>query len=227
MFRSNIPNLKIITKKDDIIVISEKELECLSNAANNGGRVKSDSIVNHHVHLDFEHTQLNNVLKPVKEEYSLSDSMIGLLTAVEMEDAVMINDRVNNINYTLIITAGISNPSAPILENTYVNDCIEKEKPGTINIILIIDGKLTEHALVNLFITITEAKTLLFQELNIRMKNGRPATGTSTDTIVVGFTGNGEIIEWSGYATEFGQSIGRNVYVSINKALKEKVNEKK
>lgn len=228
-FRSEIPNLNIFIEEKNIVIISEKNLECLSNAAINGGRVKSNSIVNHHVSLKFNHTNLKDVLNPVKERFNLSKTMIGLLTAVEMVDAILINEKVDNIDFIIILTAGLTNTSGPKID---ISDVLEESdtssyEPGTINIILLINCKLTEHAIVNLFITITEAKTLLLNKLNVRTKDGSLATGTSTDTIVVGFTDVGKLVEWSGYATKFGQSIGQNVFKALSKALKGKVNNKK
>ncbi|MFW9971428.1 MAG: adenosylcobinamide amidohydrolase [Candidatus Odinarchaeota archaeon] len=221
-FNSNVPNLKIFIDENDIVIISKDSLECLSNAVINGGRVKSNAIINHHVSLDFDHTNLEEVLEPIKNKFKLSDSTIGLFTAVEMKKAVLVNEKVDDVDYTLILTAGLTNTSAPIIKDL---DLIRKnkkftKKPGTINIIILINGILTEHATVNLFITITEAKTLLLNLLEIRTNDGRLATGTSTDTIVICFTSKGQLIEWSGYATKFGQSIGYTVFKSLKKALK-------
>ena len=221
-FNCNIPNLKIFIDEKDIVILSKDSLECLSNAAINGGRVKSNAIINHHVSLDFKHANLKEVLKSIKNKFKLSDSTIGLFTAVEMKEAVLINEKVDDVDYTLILTAGLTNASAPIIKDS---DLIIKNKnftnrPGTINIILLINGRLTEHAAVNLFITITEAKTLLLNLLEIRTNDGRLATGTSTDTIVICFTDKEQLIEWSGYATKFGQSIGYTIFNSLKKALK-------
>ncbi len=218
----SIPNLEIITDDENIIIISKNGLECLSNAAINGGRVKSNSIVNHHVPLDFNHTNLEKVLEPIKSRYLLSDSTIGLLTAVEMKKAIFLDKKVDEINCIFIVTAGLTNTCAPDIENIKrsVNSVY---KPGTINTIILLDCELTEHAIVNLFITLTEAKTLLFNMLNIRTKDGRLATGTSTDTIVISFTGKGRLIEWAGYATEFGQSIGYSFIKALKRALQKEL----
>ncbi len=226
--KTNVPDIEININKEDIVIISKNKLECLSNAAINGGRKQSDSIVNHHVPLDFDHVNLNEVLKPVKNKYKLSNSMIGLLTAVEMDDAVIFNERIDDIDYTIILTAGLTNKCAPLIEvpNIIENNFNETIKPGTINIILLINGKITEHAMVNLFIVITEAKTYLLNKLGVRMNDGRLATGTSTDTIVIGSTGKRQLIEWSGHATRFGQSIGQTVFKTLNIALKKEVSDK-
>ncbi len=226
-YKSNIPNIDIYIENDDIIIISKKKFQCLSNAAINGGHIMSDSIVNHHVSLDFDHRNLEDVLKPIKNKYFLSDSMIGLLTAVEMDEAILKNGNVDDIDYTFIVTAGLTNVSSPKIDNSSIlkNDEMFKYKSGTINIILLVNCKMTEHAIVNLFIIITEGKVLILNMLNVRINEGQLATGTSTDTIVVGFTGEGQLVEWSGYATNFGQSIGQTLFKMLNKALKDKVND--
>ena len=46
--------------------------------------------------------------------------MIGLLTAVEMEDAVIFNERIDDIDYTIILTAGLTNTSAPNIEEVKI-----------------------------------------------------------------------------------------------------------
>lgn len=220
-FKNNVPNLEIFINNNDIVIKSNNELECLSNAAINGGRLKTKSIVNHYVPLEFEHTLLEDVLNPVKQKYNLSDSVIGLLTAVKMNKAVIINEKIENIDYIVVITAGLSNLIAPDIEDFHFIKESEntRYKPGTINIILIFNCKLTEYAMVNLIITITEVKSLLLNKYNVRMKNGILATGTSTDTIAIGFTDKGQLIKWSGFATKFGQSVGKSVFKTLNMAL--------
>ena len=225
---NNVQGLKIHSDEKNIIVSSSNALECLSNAVLNGGRTRSNLIVNHNVTLDFDHSTIDQTFNKIKTKFNLNKSMIGLLTAVNMEDMVLINEKVDGINYTLILTAGILNPAGPCdeelvkykKENNSIND---SKNIGTINIILIIDGILTEHALVNLFITITEAKTLILRKYDVLTKNGNPATGTSTDTIMVAYTGVGKTIEWAGYATEFGQSIGKSIIKALEIYLENKI----
>jgi len=171
--------------------------------------------------LDFRHTSLENVLNPVKQKFNLFKSVIGLLTAVKMNNSVIMNEKIENIDYIVIITACLSNLIAPNIDHVYdikVSDNTKYE-PGTINAILIFNCKLTEYAITNLFITITKVKTLLLNKFNVRMKNGLLATGTSTDTIAIGFTNKGQLIKWSGFATKFGQSVGKSVYNTLNMAL--------
>ncbi|MBN1800362.1 MAG: adenosylcobinamide amidohydrolase [Candidatus Lokiarchaeota archaeon] len=208
--------------KKNIVFNSKREMQCISNAAVNGGRIKAHSIVNHHVKLDFNFTSLENIFEPIQKKYNLIEPTIGLLTAVKMEEAVLINEKIDNINFTVVLTAGLSNSIAPFdcegVNNDYKHE--KNYKPGTINIIILFDCKLTEYALVNLIITLTEAKTLLLSKYNIRTSNNNQATGTSTDTITIGYLGNIPLVKWTGYSTKFGQYVGKTVYSCLEKAIR-------
>lgn len=94
-------------------------------------------------------------------------------------------------------------------------------RPGTINIILLVDGNLTPAAMVNAVLTATEAKTRALFELGVRCPDGGPATGTTSDAIVIAATGRGQPHLFAGTATVVGQMIGRAVYAAIYQGVKE------
>ncbi|WNR43072.1 adenosylcobinamide amidohydrolase [Paenibacillus roseipurpureus] len=86
--------------------------------------------------------------------------------------------------------------------------------PGTINTIIVIEGHLTDAAMVNAVITATEAKAAALQDLNTTI-NGQIATGTSTDAVLIAATGKGKTHRYAGTATALGYGIGRTVYEAI------------
>ena len=144
-----------------------------------------------------------------------------------MKNDVIIQDTLGSIKFLLVVTAGTTNASSPIDPPTDLWKIPQEREEGkkfktngTINIILIVDGILPEHVLTNLFIVITEAKTLILSNNNIRTKAKNVATGTTTDAIAVAFTNRGTTVKWSGYATEFGYTIGQLVITALEKALK-------
>ena len=94
-------------------------------------------------------------------------------------------------------------------------------RPGTINIILLVDGTLTPAAMVNAVLTATEAKTRALFELGVRCPDGGPATGTTSDAIVVAATGRGQPHQFAGTATVVGQMIGRAVYAAVYQGVEE------
>ncbi|MCZ8517980.1 MULTISPECIES: adenosylcobinamide amidohydrolase [Paenibacillus] len=85
--------------------------------------------------------------------------------------------------------------------------------PGTINIIVVIDGYLTDAAFVNAVITATEAKTAALQDLDVRLEDcGLTATGTSTDAVMIASLQQGERHRYAGISTNLGYAISRTVY---------------
>lgn len=94
------------------------------------------------------------------------------------------------------------------------------EKTGTVNIILITNANLTDGAMAKAIITITEAKTTVFQELDIRStkKPHLQATGTGTDSIIV-VGGYGKEVGYTGGHSKIGEMIAKCVKKSVKEAL--------
>ena len=123
------------------------------------------------------------------------------------------NKASNNISTCAIITAGLSNPAA-------AGDYIPVQDFGTINIIVLIDADLTDSALVDAIKTITEAKTLVLHDLDIRSPYSKHfATGTTSDAVVIACTGQGVTYEYAGTATKLGYLIAHVVIKTLKIAL--------
>ena len=105
--------------------------------------------------------------------------------------------------------AGITPPLAPA--------------PGTINAILLVDAALTPGAMVNAVITATEAKTMTLATWDVRTPQGDPASGTSTDSLVVACTRRGAGLSYAGPATTVGWLVARTVRAAITRLCREKV----
>jgi adenosylcobinamide hydrolase len=82
-----------------------------------------------------------------------------------------------------------------------------------------LDANLTRSAMLNAFITATEAKTAVIQSRNIRTPDGDLATGTSTDTITIATTGKGKPQRYAGSATVLGWLIARAVRQALSESL--------
>ncbi|MNN81267.1 Adenosylcobinamide amidohydrolase [compost metagenome] len=96
-------------------------------------------------------------------------------------------------------------------------------RPGTINIMLGIDGLLTPAAMVNAVMTAAEAKAAALADLGITdPENGLIATGTTTDAVVLAVSGSrryGAEHVYAGTATDLGGAIGRLVYAAVTGSL--------
>ena len=81
--------------------------------------------------------------------------------------------------------------------------------PSTINTILVVDAAAAPGALVNLVMTVTEAKVMALAEAGVRTPDGDPASGTSTDAIVVAATDGGRRFDFGGPVSELGWAAAR------------------
>ena len=77
-------------------------------------------------------------------------------------------------------------------------------RPSTINTIVVVDADPEPGALVNLAITVTEAKALALAEAGVRAPDGGIVTGTSTDAVVIAATGRGPRCRFGGPVSEVG-----------------------
>jgi len=200
-------------RENAIVINSDVPLKALSSAVLNGGFIKSQNILNYQVPLDYSHEDPKMDLKRVSEAFGLKTPVIGLMTGVNIKNVSIKNEISNSISTCAIITAGLSNPAA-------AGDYIPIKDFGTINIIVLIDADLTDSALVDAIKTITEAKTLVLHDLDIRSPYSKHfATGTTSDAVVVACTGQGRTYEYAGTATKVGYLIARVVIKALKIAL--------
>jgi adenosylcobinamide amidohydrolase len=80
---------------------------------------------------------------------------------------------------------------------------------GTINTIVVLDANPEPAALVNLALTVTEVKSLVLGEAGRQCADGRPASGTSTDAVVIAATGRGRAVRFGGPISEAGWLVAR------------------
>ncbi|MCU6434651.1 adenosylcobinamide amidohydrolase [Undibacterium sp. Jales W-56] len=113
-----------------------------------------------------------------------------------------------------VVTAGVGNATCAGITRPW-----HASKPGTINIILLLDTKLTRAAMVNAIITATEAKCAVLYAMDIRTPDGELATGTSTDTVTVATTGHGTTQSYAGPATLLGWLIAKAVRQAVEQSL--------
>ncbi|MDF2660547.1 MAG: hypothetical protein K0Q94_3338 [Paenibacillus sp.] len=141
----------------------------------------------------------------------------AMLTAAFIEDAGECHVGASEgLHVSAWVTAGLGNAArAGTSEGT------DRLYPGTINSIVIVDGRMTDAAMVNAVITATEAKAAALQELGITARNSTQlATGTTTDAVLIAVTGRGELYRYAGTATRVGHLIGRAVYEAALQAMR-------
>ncbi|MEM1483580.1 adenosylcobinamide amidohydrolase [Oscillospiraceae bacterium PP1C4] len=113
----------------------------------------------------------------------------GLDTAANMDNLARSTMVYENFSVTALVTAGADGNAARAGDPSSLHEHSGSPcfiLPGTINIFLFIDAKLSSGAMVEAMMTATEAKSATLQELMVPSKYSCGlATGTGTDGIVI------------------------------------------
>lgn len=201
------------------MVRSSTPLNVLSSAVMGGDLCQASCIINHTVDEKYDNRDPERDLRELVRELYPQDDVIGLMTAIFVDKTEISYAEINKLKVASISTSGVGNGCAAGLPA----ETCGWSGPGTINIILIIDGNLTGPAMVNAVITATEAKVRALMEKGITLPGGKVMTGTNTDAIVVACTGRGDKLSYAGPATEVGYLIGKTVFDSVSRGIGEYV----
>jgi adenosylcobinamide hydrolase len=206
---------------DGALIVSGKEpFTIMSSSLLGGGFQRKRHLVNMQVPLDYgcDHAMLDVEHRVRKLDLPVADTA-AMMTAAYVHHVVESSAEGEQFQLRCYVTAGVSNAArAGVKRQTFPG-----YQAGTINIIVVVDGRMAETALVNAVITITEAKTAALQELGIRDEEGRLATGTTTDAVIVAATQNERytgVHHFAGVATELGNAMAVAVYESVLGAVR-------
>lgn len=120
----------------------------------------------------------------------------------------------DGIRVGVLATAGVQGNA--MRSSVDVGNYVE---PGTINLIILTNRKLSPAAMARSLITATEAKTAALEDLDIRSAyTGTAATGTGTDNVVV-VSGSGAPASMSGGHTKLGELVAKAVYAAMREAI--------
>ncbi len=139
-----------------------------------------------------------------------------LFTGADMSHLSIQLRRYKKIQVAALVTAGVRSNAMRMSKDTG-----RFYEPGTINIIVMTNCRLTPRAMARAFITVTEAKTAALQDLDIRSAfTGKinQATGTGTDNIIV-VEGAGIRIDGTGGHTKMGELTAKAVYAGVKEAI--------
>ena len=163
-------------------------------------------------------------LKAVLAEVNLSpDEATALSTGVNMDYLAWQAGAFEELWVLAFVTAGVSTNAmrigmdkATTIERNGVFD-----KVGTINTIVFTGSQLDLTPRAASFITVTEAKNIGLQEMNVKSSYTPEwqATGTGTDQIVV-VSGNGDRVNYVGGHTKLGEMMAKAVTSATIQAIK-------
>jgi len=213
----NIPieGVKAEIKGRNVVIQSSSPLRALTSSVLSRGYAKFKAIVNHQIPEDYDHAEPDKVFLKAINSLGLPKQTLGLMTAADVNNVSVVSKEHEKLTVCAVVTAGMVNP-ASAGDNTP-----EEMRSNTINIILLIDGNLTQRCMVNAVMTATEAKSAALRDLDIRSHfSTELATGTTSDMIAVACTGRGRPIMFAGTATKLGELIGKTVQEAVKKAIK-------
>lgn len=211
--------------------------EARSMLSTRQGFVKSNLVLNNYVPealWEYMHDETKDqyecykdMLKDILNEYQANfDTIAFISTGVNMENLVWSEESYEELWVICFTTAGVKNNAIRI----------GKDKPsgierngkfvrfGTINNVVLTNVRLDQGALASTIITVTEAKNVALQELNIRSAHNKDqlATGTGTDQIVV-VPGDGENCTYVQGHTKIGEMIAKTVIESTIEAINKNI----
>ncbi len=153
------------------------------------------------------------------------ESTAMLFTGANMDNLAVVKKSFKAMEVTALVTAGVESNAMRMSADTglfYEPDSSGKtHKPGTINILLLTNMRLSPQAMSRGIITATEAKSAALQDLDIRSGYSaglHQATGTGTDNIIV-VEGAGLPIDASGGHTKMGELMASAVYEGVQRAI--------
>ena len=219
-----LPGVTVTIGRHAVRVSSEHPLSVLASAVVGGGFGCARAIINLHVDDKYDGERPEEDLAAVAAELGVAEPFVGLMTAAYTEFARCAVESLGDLSVAAVVSVGLSNTSSAGVTPPIGGPADGAAPgPGTINVILLVDGALTPAAMVNAVITATEAKTMTLTEWDVKTPEGGPASGTSTDSVVVACTGRGEELGYAGPATPVGWLAARAVRAAMTRICEEKV----
>ncbi|OPY64244.1 MAG: Adenosylcobinamide amidohydrolase [Syntrophorhabdaceae bacterium PtaU1.Bin034] len=156
-------------------------------------------------------------------------SLMG--TAADMDNMAVVTKTFGPFVVTALVTAGARGNAVRtgVDEGTYTEPepfaetpvPAKEPEPGTINIMLLCNARITDGGLARAIITATEAKTAALEDLKVPStytKNVQ-ATGTGTDSMIVVSGTSGPLVTYPGGHSRIGELMGKAVYEAVVEAL--------
>ena len=180
---------------DYFSLVFDQPVRTLSSAILGGGVNEVRGFLNLRVDENFggkkkDFPSPQYTLAEAAREAGLPESSAGMMTAANMNSFSRISRSVCGIEVSCFLTAGLSNALAAGDPGQFHPQQMYSEPEhspvGTINIVAGFDCPLTDSALAEAMMIVTEAKSSVLFELGVRSRGSeRFATGTGTDSALV------------------------------------------
>ena len=164
----------------------------------------------HNSGIDHINTSILKAVQRRKETTSF------LITGADMDNLSIQSQTYKDMKVYALVTAGVMGNAVRMSK-----DMGTFYEPGTINIIILTNMKLSKRAMTRAIISVTESKTAALEDMDIRSSYTpliNEATGTGTDNILV-VQGSGREIDNTGGHTKMGELMAKAVYAGVKEAV--------
>jgi len=173
----------------------------VSSAPLGGGIGARGWVVNAQVPSAYDRTDVDAHLRSLAAEAGCAGSGVGFLTAAEVERYNTAADG----DVVVYATVGLRHPTWAAEPRGESVDA----RVGTINVVAFVRAHLSDAALVNAVITVTEAKTQAMTD------QGFPGTGTASDAVCVLALPEGSVESFAGPRSRLGSCIARATHGAV------------
>jgi len=143
-----------------------------------------------------------------------------MMTAASMDSLRVEKETVQGVELVVLATTGLSNPRRVGDRAEYRKISTQSQRPGTINIIVITSAILTDAAMVEALLIVTEAKAAALQDAVIKSPiSNKIATGTGTDSVAIASGHGPEMVSYCGKHVLFGEKLGRMVNSAVTSSI--------
>ncbi len=172
---------------------------------------------------EFVHQNYNAYVNKILSDLNLSSAKTAmLLTGADMDNLVVKKEEYLEFKVFALVTAGTKSNAQRI--GVDKAGSLEREGRfetlGTINVIVLTNALLSEGAMARGMITLTEAKVVALEDLDIRSSYDPEirATGTGTDNAII-VSGQGARIDYLGGHSKMGELMAKAVTSAVKEAI--------
>ena len=214
---------------EHICVGFSTEHPVLSSAVFNGGACTASNILIMQVAENFDGTKQivenpENTLAEYCRQLQLSGTTVGMMTSASMDSFRRVTRLAQGVEISVMVTAGISNACCAGDRAAWRTFQVADNPTGTINIIIQTNAMMSQAAMVESVMLVTEAKTVAMRKLGVKSPiSGTIATGTGTDAIAVTNGFGSRTIRYCGKHVLFGEMLASVVIEAITESLSDRV----
>lgn len=217
-----VAGVSLATNNDTFWIVSETPLQVLSSSVIGGDMKETRHIMSARIPDDPDQREFalkrpRAFMRARAQALDNQEPVVGLITTLDHDRLQIATHSEGEITVTALATVGLNHASTPGRHNVIYTG---EEEPGTINLVVLADARLSPAAEVRAGTLATEAKTLALFEAGIKTEYGSIATGTSMDTIIVASTRRGPFFRYSGTSTVLGDLIGKAVHDVVTAGVK-------